>query len=67
MFVKPFSKKLYRIETNNGNQLTGFYMIRVFREGVSEQTIANIFPNYYTQSKTNTLKSRYTLTNMRFT
>ena len=48
----PFSKKL--------NQLTGFYMIRVFTNSVSEQTIANLFPNYYTQCKRNTPESCYT-------
>ena len=67
----PFSKKLYYIETShltcNANQLTGFYMIRVFTKGVSEHTIVIRFPNYYTQSKINTLKSCYTLPNIRFT
>ena len=51
----PFSNKLSGIERSklicNANQLTGFYMIQVFTEGVSEQLIANLFPNYYTQSK----------------
>ena len=66
-----FSKTLHGIETSqmicNANQLTGFYMTQVFTKGVSEQTIANLFPYYYTQSKGNTLKSCYTLTDMRFT
>ena len=39
---------------------------KFLQKGVCEQTIANLFPNYYTQSKGNTLNSCYTLTNMTF-
>ena len=43
----PFSKNSNHIEisqmTCNANQLTGFYMTRVLRKDVSEQTPVNLF------------------------
>ena len=66
----PFSKSSCRIENSQliCNQLTGFYMIRYkfFHKNISEQTIVNLFPNYYAQCKRNILNSCYTLTNISF-
>ena len=47
--------------------MTGSYMIQAFMEGVSEQTAANFFPNYQTQSKRNVLKCYFILINTWFT